>query len=177
MFAANNQKTSAIGNAVERALSGRRAEFETEVHKIEGEVNRQLGGVGSLSSGVAVYRFAIEIEDELRKRSEIAMEALGQAIDSQKLNLRQPTVEKLKESIQELWSEETADLGEWYQKRVSIHEVARQRPFEESTDSAFKAVFVDIENKALGPGFWGKNKDTILVGIIMTMIGFFLGRC
>lgn len=178
MFAANNQKMSAIGNAVKLALSGRRAEFETEVHRIEGEVNKQLGGVGSLSAGLPVYLFVLEIEAELRNRGQIAREALGKAIDLQKLTLRQETVERVKEIIQEVWSEEIADLCGWYQKRVLVDdEIAEQRPFEPSAETAVQGVFVDMENRALAPGFLGRNKDKILVGIIMMIVGIFLGNC
>jgi len=172
MVAANNQKMSAIGNTVKLALSGRRAEFETEVHRIEGEVNRQLGGVGSLSAGLPVYLFVLAIEAELRNRGQIAREALGKAIDFQKLNLRQKTVEKVKESIREVWSEGTKDLHDWYRDRVLVHdEIAKQRPFEPSAEAAVQGVFIDMENKALAPGFWGQNKDHILLLIIGAIIG------
>jgi len=172
VFASSNQKILAISNAVKAPLSSRRAEFEGEIHRIEGEVNKQGGGVALLSSGLAVYRFALEIEAELRNRSQIARETLGKAIDLQQLKLHQKTLEKVKESIREVWSEETADLRAWYQRRVLIHdEIAKERPFEESTESVFQGVLVDIENKALGPGFWGRNKDNIWLVIIGAIIG------
>lgn len=169
---------SAIENAVKLALSDRRAAFESEMQGIEGEVNKQLGGVGSLSAGLPVYLFVLAIEAELRNRSQIAREALGKAIDLQSLHLRQKTVERVKQSIRKVWSEEIADLSDWYQNRVLVHdEITEQRPFEPSADAAVQGVFVDIENRALAPGFLGRNKDKILVGIIMMIAGIFLGNC
>jgi len=173
VLAANNQQMSAIENAVKLALSSRRAEFETEKHRIGGEVNRQIGPGGSLSSGVAIYRFAIEIEAELSRRSEIAREALRQALDSQKLNLRQETVEQVEESIHKVWSEGTEDLRDWYQERVqrANEAIAEERPFEPFSNQALQGVFVDIENRALAPGFWGQNRDQIMLLIIGAIIG------
>ena len=173
MFAANNQKTSAIGNAVERALSGRRAEFETEMHGIEGQANERGGGVALLSSGTFVGQFVDAIEAELRYRTQIASKALGRAVDSQKLNLRQATVEQVEESIRKVWSEGTEDLRDWYQQRVqrANEAIAEERPFEPLSNQALQGVFVDIENRALAPGFWGQNKDQILLLIIGAIIG------
>ncbi len=163
MFAANNQKILAIGNAVQFALSSSKAEFETEKYRIGGEVNRQIGPAGNLSSGVAVHRFAIEIEAELRNRGQVAGEALGKAIDSQKLKVSRKTVNQLKVSIRKVWDEETQDLSGWYQKMVSVNNVnAIERPFESSAEAALQGVFVDIENKALVPGFLAQLRNGIL---------------
>jgi len=163
VFAASNQKILAIGNAVQFALSSSRAEFEPEIHKIEGKVNEQLGGQGSLSSGIAVRRFAIEIEAELRNRGQVAEEALGKAIDSQELKVRRKTVKQLKVSIRKVWDEETRDLSGWYQRMVSVNNViATERPFEPSAEAALQGVFVDIENKALVPGFLAQLRNGIL---------------
>jgi len=163
VFAASNQKILAIGNAVQFALSSSRAEFEPEIHKIEGKVNEQLGGQGSLSSGIAVHRFSIEIEAELLYRSQVAGEALGKAIDSQELKVRRKTVKQLKVSIRKVWDEETRDLSGWYQRMVSVNNViATERPFEPSAEAALQGVFVDIENKALVPGFLAQLRNGIL---------------
>ena len=79
-----------------------------------------------------------------------------------------------------LRKEETQDLRDWYHKRVSIHHViAKEQPFEPLAEAALEGVFVDIENMALGPNFWGKHKDevfvAIVVGIIVVIIGWLLG--
>ncbi len=163
MFAASNSKILAIGNAVQFALSSSRDEFEPEIHRIEGEVNEQLGGQGSLSSGIAVRRFATEIEAELRNRGQVAVEALGKAIDSQELKVRRKTVKQLKVSIRKVWDDETRDLSGWYQRMVSVNNViATERPFESSAEAALQGVFVDIENKALVPGFLAQLRNGIL---------------
>ena len=184
MFAASNQKILAIGNAVQFALSSSRAEFEPEIHKIEGKVNEQLGGQGSLSFGIAVGHFAVAIEAELRNRSQVAEEALGKAIDSQELKVRRKTVKQLKVSIRKVWDEETRDLSGWYQRMVSVNNViATERPFEPSAEAALQGVFVDIENKALVPGFLAQLRNGILnlvikrvalviVGIIIIVVLF-----
>jgi len=186
VFAASHQKILAIGNAVQFALSSSRAKFETEKHRIEGEVNRQIGPAGNLSSGVAVHRFAIEIEAELRNRGQVAGEALGKAIDSQKLKVSRKTVKQLKVSIRKVWDEETQDLSGWYQKMVSVNNVtAIERPFESSAEAALQGVFVDIENKVLVPGFLAQLGNGILnlvierlalviVGIIIIVVLFIL---
>ena len=163
MFAASNQKILAIGNAVQFALSSSRAKFEPEKSKIEGKVNKMGGGVGSLSAGLPVYHFAIAIEAELRNRGQVAEEALGKAIDSQELKVRRKTVKQLKVSIRKVWDEETRDLSGWYQRIVSVNNViATERPFESSTEAALQGVFVDIENKALVPGFLVQLRNRIL---------------
>ena len=173
MFAGDDQKMSAIGNAVKLALSSRRAEFETEMHGIEGQANERGGGVALLSSGTFVGQFVDAIEAELRYRTQIASKALGRAVDSQKLNLRQATVEQVEESIRKVWSEGTEDLRDWYQQRVqhANEAIAEERPFEPLSNQALQGVFVDIENRALAPGFWGQNKDQILLLIIGAIIG------
>ena len=176
-MAANNQKFSTIANSVTIPLSYRKAEFETNMSRITGEVNQQLGGVGKLASGIAVYYFALAIEAELRNRAQIAAAALGTAVDFQQLSLSRKTVNQLKESIREVWDEETQDLSEWYQQRVSVHgEIAEERPFP-STEETIQGIFTDIENRALAPGFWGRNKDKFLVGVPMLIIGWILGKC
>ena len=113
------QRISAAANAVKLALSVRRAEFENERHRIEGEVNEQGGGVALLSSGLAVVRFADEVQRELRKRSELARRAIDEALTLQELRLRSAMAVELKEHIRRAWVEEIEDLREWYQKRVS----------------------------------------------------------
>ena len=170
-MAANNRKMAAIYSAVKLALSDRRAEFVNEIHRIEGKANERGGGVAPLSSGTLVRDFVEAIEAELRDRTQIASKALGRAVDSQKLNLRQKTVEQVKQSIREIWNEETQDLRDWYQERVQSanEEIAEQRPFE--SNQALQGVFVDMENRALAPGFWGQNKDQILLLIIGAIIG------
>ena len=175
-MAANNQKISTIANSVVNPLSYRKAEFEPEMSRITGEVNQQLGGEGKLAAGIAVYRFALAIEAELRNRAQLAAGALGTAVDSQQLGLSQKTVDQLKESIQEVWNEETQDLSEWYKQRVSVHdEIAEERPFP-SAEETIQGIFTDVENRALAPGFWGRNKDKILVGVSMLIIGWILGK-
>jgi len=173
MVAANDQKMSAITNAVKRALSDRIAEFANEIHRIEGQANERGGGVALLSSGTFVGQFVDAIEAELRNRTLIASKALGRAVDSQKLNLRQATLEQVEESIRGVWSEGTEDLRDWYQQRVqrANEEIAEQRPFEPPSNQVLQGVFVDIENRALAPGFWGQNRDQILLLIIGAIIG------
>ncbi|MDA2935124.1 nucleotide-binding protein [Acidobacteria bacterium AH-259-D05] len=148
----NNRKMSAAARAVKHALSERRAEFRTRISEIEGEANARGGGVASLSSGTFVGQFVDAIETELRSRTQVARKALGNAVDSQKLNLRPEIVEQVKEAIRKVWSEETEDLREWYQKRVKSANkgIAEEPPFEPIAEAAFQGVFVDIENRALG---------------------------
>ena len=177
------QRISAAANAVKLALSVRRAEFENERHRIEGEVNEQGGGVALLSSGLAVVRFADEVQRELRKRSELARRAIDEALTLQELRLRSAMAVELKEHIRRAWVEEIEDLREWYQKRVSgaNEEIAKERPFQPSAEEALQGVFVDVENKALAPGLWARAAGLplwlqILVAIatIITAIGVFL---
>jgi len=176
-MAAKNRKMSAITSAVKLALSNRKAEFVNEIHRIEGKANERGGGVAKLSSGTFLKDFVDAIEAEHRNRSHIAKEALGQAVESQKLKVRQKTVTQLKKSIREVWTEGIQDLRDWYQKRVlsANEKIAEERPFESSAEAALKGVFVDIGNKAWEPGFWGKNKDRIwlilISGIIVTVLG------
>ncbi|MCZ6879225.1 MAG: hypothetical protein O7G29_13915 [Acidobacteria bacterium] len=167
----------AIGNAVQFALSSSRAEFKPKIHKIEGKINEQGGGLqGSLSSGIAVDCFAIEIEAELRNRGQVAREALGKAIDSQELRVSRRIVKQLKVSIRKVWDEETRDLSDWYQRRVSVNNViATERPFESSAEAAFQGVFVEIENKALVPGFLAQLRDGILNLVIERLVFFIVG--
>ena len=164
---------AAITNAVKLALSDRRAEFVNEIHTIEGKANKRGGGVALLSSGTFVGQFVDAIEAELRNRTQIASKVLGRAVDSQKLNLSQKTVEQVEESIHKVWSEETEDLRDWYQERVqrAHQKIAEERPFGPLSNQALQGVFVDIENRALAPGFWGQNKDQILLLIIGAIIG------
>ena len=160
----NNRKMSAAARAVKHALSERRAEFGTRISEIEGEANARGGGVASLSSGTFVRQFVDAIETELRSRTQVARKALGNAVDSQKLNLRPEIVEQVKKAIRKVWSEETEDLREWYQKRVKSanKEIAEEHPFERSEQVAFQRIFVGLENKALAPGIMAKIKDKIL---------------
>jgi len=174
VFATGNQKLLAIGNAVQSALSSCRVKFEPEISKIEGKVNKMGGGQGSLSSGQAVYHFAIAIEAELDNRGRVAGEALGKAIDSQELKVRKKTVKQLKVSIRKVWNEETRDLSGWYQKRVSVNNVtATERPFESSAEAALQGVFVDIENKALVPGFLAQLGNEIL-NLVIKRLAFLI---
>ncbi len=158
-----NRRLKASASAVRHALSNRKAEFVNEIHKIEGKANERGGGVAKLSSGTFLKDFVDAIETEHRNRSQIAKEALGKAIDFQKLKVSRKTVKQLKVSIRKVWDEETRDLSGWYQRMVSVNNViATERPFESSAEAALQGVFVDIEDKALVPGFLAQLRNGIL---------------
>lgn len=175
-MAAKNRKMSAITSAVKLVLSDRRAEFVNEIHKIEGKANERGGGVVSLRSGTFVGQFADAIEAELRKRAKVARDALVMAIKSQELKIRQKTVKQVRKFIREVWNEETQDLCDWYEKRVQSanDEIARERPFGPPAEAALLGVFVDIENIALAPGLLARNKDKIMVTVVLGIIGIVL---
>jgi hypothetical protein len=163
---------SAAANAVKHALSDRKEAFLREIPRIEGEVNKQGGGVASLSSGSFVARFADEIESELVKRSELARRAFSDALKLQEVHISPAFAEEVKKYVRPVWNEETDDLCKWYQKRVQTADpaIAQQSPFESSTEQSLLGVFVDIENRALAPGFLARNAWKILSVITGTGI-------
>ncbi len=175
----------ASANAVRHALSVRRAEFTHQIDLILGEANRQGGGVADLASGVFVGRFVREVNAELRNRSQIASEALSDALTSQKLKLRQSTVRKVTEYVQPVWEEETQDVRAFYEQWVqrANEEIAQEHPFESAETEAFQGIFVGLENEALAPGLLAKIWDRIveifidqlallIVGIIMMTLAY-----
>jgi len=167
------------------AVSVRRAEFTHQIDLILGEANRQGGGVADLASGVFVGRFVREVNTELRNRSQIASEALSDALKSQKLKLRQSTVRKVTEYVQPVWEEETQDVRAFYEQWVqrANEEIAQEHPFESAESEAFQGIFVGLENEALAPGLLAKIRDRIverfidqlallIVGIIMMTLAY-----
>ena len=175
-MATKNPKMAAITSAVKLALSDRRAEFANEIHRIEGEANERGGGVALLSSGTFVGQFVDAIEAELRNRGRVARDALVVAIKCQELRIRKKTVKQIRKLIRAVWNEETQDLCDWYEQRVQSanDEIARERPLEPPAEEALLGVFVDIENIALAPGLLARNKDKIVVAVILGVIGIFL---
>lgn len=176
--ATRGRRVSAATNAVRNALSQKRAEFRSEIHRIEGEANRQGGGVARLSSGLFVVRFADEIKLEFQKRSQSARESLRDALKLQERHVSQATATELKSTIRKVLEDETSDLRDWYQHRVqSVNpEIATDKPLHLMLDDALRDVFDELDNRVLAPGFWWRNLDRILAAMIGTIIGILITR-
>jgi hypothetical protein len=174
------KRMSSAANAVQHALSVQKAQFHHEMNRIEGEVNKQGGGQASISSGIFVARFSSEIQRELNERAERAKCALSEALKLQERYISKSFAEEIKGHIRPVWNREICDLHDWYRLRVegANTELEKQRPFEPASEQALAAVFVDIENRALAPGFWVRNKG-LLATIVIAIIGWIvaLSRC